>query len=273
LPIPPDAWDTQFHVFGPQDRYPYAANRHYTPPTATLEDYFRLLAHLGIERGVCVHPNTHGSDNAVTLNAVRRGEGRVVGVVKLDAAATLPMLREMHRQGVRGIRFAFNPQHGGTFDERLFARSAGWAGELGWSVAIHCAPQALAPLAELLARAPCSIVIDHMGRVDPAGGLDQAPVRALLDLAALPHIWVRLSGADRITRSGPPYADVVPLARSLITAAPERMIWGTDWPHSGYFDEHQMPDDTDLLELLGACATPEQVRRILVENPARLFGN
>lgn len=273
LQAPRGGWDTQFHVFGPPERFPYAPTRRYSPPTATLEQYLALLDHLGLERAVCVHPNTHGTDNAVTLDAIRRSQGRVVGVVKLDETANISTLRAMHREGIRGVRFAFNPHHGGTFDEALFRRVAGWAGDLGWSVAIHCAPEDLVRLADLLARAPAHVVVDHMGRVDPAQGLEQEPFRTLLDLARLAHVWVRISGADRISRFGSPFTDVTHLARALVEAAPDRIVWGTDWPHSGYFDQTRMPDDAELLDLLLAWV-PDEVarRRILVDSPSRLFG-
>tara|TARA_Y100001960_G_C14754489_1_gene870456 strand:- start:1092 stop:1793 length:702 start_codon:yes stop_codon:yes gene_type:complete len=228
---------------------------------------------LGIERGVVVHPNLHGPDNAVTLDAIARSDGRFVGIVKLEATRTLEELKHLHTLGVRGVRFAFNPQHGGTFDAALFDRSANWCGDLGWQIEIHSAPDDLIELAEKLARAQVPIVIDHMGRVDVSLGTDQEPFRVLLDLLRENHIWVKLTGADRISKTGSPYDDVIPFAQALIAAAPDRMIWGTDWPHSAYFDASKMPNDGDLMNLLSAFVPNTAVRdKILVENAARLFG-
>ena len=270
---PPGTCDTHFHVFGPSDKFPYAVNRKYTPPDSPLEDYFVLMEALGIERGVVVHPNLHGSDNAVTLDAIARSDGRFLGIVKLEATGTFEELKHLNTLGVRGVRFAFNPQHGGTFDSELFDRTAGWCAELGWQIELHSAPEDLVALAERLARADIPIVIDHMGRVDVSLGTDQEPFRVLLDLVGEDHIWVKLTGADRITKAGPPYDDVVPFARALIDAAPDRMVWGSDWPHSAYFDPTKMPNDGVLTNLLLDFAPDAAVRdKILVNNAARLFG-
>jgi predicted TIM-barrel fold metal-dependent hydrolase len=130
----------------------------------------------------------------------------------------------------------------------------------------------LPALAETISRMPVPVVIDHMARIDPAKGLEQPPCQVLVELARLDHVWVKLTGADRITRAGPPYTDVVPFAQALLDAAPDRMIWGTDWPHSGYFDAARMPDDVALVELTRTFAPDAQLhRRLLVDNPRRLF--
>jgi predicted TIM-barrel fold metal-dependent hydrolase len=270
---PSGTCDTHFHIFGPSDRFPYGPNRKYTPPDSPLEDYFDLMDVLGIERGVVVHPNLHGPDNAVTLDAIARSDGRFLGIVKLEATATFEELKHLHTLGVRGVRFAFNPQHGGTFDSALFDRTAGWCTNLGWQIEIHSAPDDLVELAEKLARAQVPIVIDHMGRVDVSLGTDQEPFRVLLDLVRENHIWVKLTGADRVTKSGAPYDDVVPFAKALVAAAPDRMIWGTDWPHSAYFDASKMPNDGILMNLLRSFVPDSALRdKILVENAASLFG-
>lgn len=271
--VPVGTCDTHFHIFGPSGRFAYGPNRKYTPPDSPLEDYFVLMEALGIERGVVVHPNLHGPDNAVTLDAIARSDGRFLGIVKLEASGTFEELKHLHTLGVRGVRFAFNPQHGGTFDAEHFDRTSGWCAELGWQIELHSAPDDLIGLADRLARADIPIVIDHLGRVDVSLGLDQEPFRVLLDLAREDHIWVKLTGADRITKAGPPYDDVVPFARALIDVAPDRMVWGTDWPHSAYFDPAKMPNDGVLMNLLPEFAPEEGVRnKILVDNAARLFG-
>jgi predicted TIM-barrel fold metal-dependent hydrolase len=270
--LPPGTWDTHFHVFGPLDRFPYAVNRKYTPPPAPLPAYLALAQRLGIARGVCVHPNLHGDDNAVTLDAMQRSSGQLLGMIKASERLSLAQLREMDAAGVRGVRFAFNPQHGGALDAELLDRFASWAEELRWCIDFHMAPDDLEPLVPRLSTLTIPLVIDHFARVDPAHGVNQRPFRVLLDLVRRDHVWVKLSGADRISRIGPPYADVVPFARALIAAAPTRVLWGTDWPHTGYFDSNRMPRDVALADLVFDFAPSEDDRmRLLVDNPKALF--
>jgi predicted TIM-barrel fold metal-dependent hydrolase len=272
ITLPKGSWDTHFHVFGPTSRFPYAAKRKYTPPSSPLEDYLVLTQRLGIDRGVCVHPNLHGPDNSVTFDAVARSDGRFLCIVKVDKDITLAQLREMKRKGTCGVRFAFNPQHGGELDIELFERVVDWCGELGWCVNLHMASSHLPVLADRLQRLKVPTLIDHFARIDPSKGIDQPEFKILLALMKEPHMWVKLTGADRITKAGPPYSDVVPFARALIDLAPDRLIWGTDWPHSGYFEQSRMPNDGDLVNLLLDFAPSEETRkRILVDNPSRLF--
>ena len=270
--LPRGTWDTHFHVFGPLDRFAYATNRKYTPPPAPLEAYFALAERLGISRAVCVHPNVHGPDNAVTLDALQRSNGRLLGIVKASDRLSIAQLREMDAAGVRGVRFAFNPQHGGELDSALLDQFASWAEDLRWCIDFHLAPADLEPLVPRLSTLGVPVIIDHFARIDPARGVDQRPFRVLLDLLRRDHVWVKLSGADRISRTGPPYGDVVPFARALIAAAPTRVIWGTDWPHSGYFDSARMPHDAALADLVFDFAPREADRiRLLVDNANALF--
>lgn len=271
-PLPAGTWDTHFHVFGPLDRFPYAVERKYTPPEAPFDAYIALAQRLGISRAVCVHPNVHGPDSAVTLDALRRANSRFAGIIKASEHLSFGDLREMDTAGVRGVRFAFNPEHGGELDETLFALFASWAAELRWCIDLHMAPDDLDVLAPRLAKLSVPVLIDHFARIDPVKGIEQRPFRVLLELVGHGNVWVKLSGADRISRTGPPYADVVPFARALIAAAPTRMLWGTDWPHSGYFDRARMPDDAALADLIFDFAPNEADRmRLLVENPKALF--
>lgn len=271
--LPPGAWDTHFHVLGPQSRFPYALTRKYTPPDATLQACLAMHKDLGIAHGLVVHANTHGFDNAVDLDAVARSDGRYLAVVRLDATATRSGCERLHERGARGVRFAFNPQHGGTLDLAVFDHVLACIEGLGWFVELHFDGGALPGLKDWLAAIPATVVIDHMGRVDPALGVDQPPFAALLELVRRDNIWVKLSGADRLTRTGPPYADVAPFARRLIEVAEERMLWGSDWPHTGVFDPVKMPDDGGLLDALFAFAPDAAVRQnILVANPRRLLG-
>ena len=271
--MPEGAWDTHFHVLGPQARFPYSKTRKYTPPDAPLDACLRMHDALGIARGLVVHANTHGFDNAVDLDAVARSGGRYLAVVRLDATATREGCEALHAQGARGVRFAFNPQHGGALDLAVFDHVLACIEGLGWFVELHFEGAALPGLRDWLAAIPATVVIDHLGRINPALGLAQEPFKVLAELSARDNVWIKLSGADRLTKSGAPYADVVPFAHRLVEIAPGRMLWGSDWPHTGVFDAARMPDDGSLVDALFEFAPDETLRRkILVDNPRRLLG-
>jgi predicted TIM-barrel fold metal-dependent hydrolase len=267
---PAGACDAHCHVFGPADRFPFAPDRRYTPPDAGSEDLARLHRRLGLSRAVVVQASCHGTDNAALLDALRRGDGRRAGVAMIGDAASDAELDELHEAGVRGARVNFVAHLGGAPDRAGVERTAARLADRGWHLVCHFDAADLATWSPLLDRLPCPYVIDHMGRVDAAAGVDQPPFRALLTLAADDRCWIKLSGADRLTADGPPpYDDVVPFARALIAAAPDRLLWGTDWPHPNV---RHMPDDGDLVDLLAAFAPDEATRdRILVDNPARLY--
>jgi len=273
IQVPPGAWDTHFHVLGPQARFPYSPKRKYTPPDAPLDQTLAFHDALGIARGVVVHANTHGFDNAVDLDAVARSKGRYLAVVRLDGGATLAGCEALHAKGARGVRFAFNPQHGGELDRKVFDHVLGCIRGLDWFVELHFEGAALPDLRDWLAAIPATVVVDHIGRVDPARGVDQAPFRALLELARRDNVWIKLSGADRLTRGvDGSYADVAPFAHRLLEIAPERLVWGSDWPHTGVFDAARMPDDGALLDALERLVPdPALRRRVLVDNPERLL--
>ena len=273
IQVPPGAWDTHFHVLGPQARFPYSPKRKYTPPDAPLDQTLAFHDALGIARGVVVHANTHGFDNAVDLDAVARSKGRYLAVVRLDGSATPAGCEALHAKGARGVRFAFNPQHGGELDRKVFDHVLGCIRGLDWFVELHFEGAALPDLRDWLAAIPATVVVDHIGRVDPARGVDQAPFRALLALARRDNVWIKLSGADRLTRGvDGSYADVAPFAHRLLEIAPERLVWGSDWPHTGVFDAARMPDDGALLDALERLVPdPALRRRVLVDNPERLL--
>ena len=273
IQVPPGAWDTHFHVLGPQARFPYSPKRKYTPPDAPLDQALAFHDALGIARGVVVHANTHGFDNAVDLDAVARSKGRYLAVVRLDGSATPAGCEALHAKGARGVRFAFNPQHGGELDRKVFDHVLGCIRGLDWFVELHFEGAALPDLRDWLAAIPATVVVDHIGRVDPARGVDQAPFRALLELARRDNVWIKLSGADRLTRGvDGSYADVAPFAHRLLEIAPERLVWGSDWPHTGVFDAARMPDDGALLDALERLVPDPALRqRVLVDNPERLL--
>lgn len=270
--LPEGAWDTHFHVLGPQARFPYSPKRKYTPPDAPLASALALHDALGIAHGLVVHANTHGFDNSVDLDAVAQSGGRYLAVVRLDASTTPQGCEALHAAGSRGVRFAFNPQHGGELDRSVFDHVLRCIRGLGWFVELHFDGSALPGLRNWLASIPATVVIDHIGRIDPSLGVDQEPFRVLLELARRDNVWIKLSGADRLTRQPGSYDDVVPFAHDLLRIAPERLLWGSDWPHTGVFDRARIPDDGGLVDALARLVPDETLRRkVLVDNPERLL--
>lgn len=268
---PEGACDSHCHVFGPADRFPFAADRSYTPPDAGVEDLLALQETLGLSRAVLVQASCHGTDNTAVLDALRRGQGRFAGVAMIDDSHTRDDLEEMHDAGVRGIRFNFVRHLGGRPDLEEMGRLIARVAPLGWHLDLHFDAADFADYSDLLGDMAVPFIIDHMARVKTASGLNQPAFAFLVDLLqANPRAWVKISGAERISSDGrPPYDDVVPFARALIEAAPDRVLWGTDWPHPNV---RHMPDDGDLVDLLADFAPDEATRnRILVDNPQTLY--
>lgn len=267
---PAGACDAHCHVFGPADRFPFAANRAYTPPDSGIDAFEALQDRLGLSRAVFVQASCHGTDNAAMVDALQRGNGRYAGVAMIDERFDDAAIRELHEAGVRGTRFNFVAHLGGAPDLDVFWRIVDRVAPLGWHIVLHFDAKDLPAHAELLDRMPCPFVIDHMARVPVTDGLDQEPFQALLALMADERAWVKISGAERLTADGPPpYDDVAPFAQALIAAAPDRILWGTDWPHPNV---RHMPDDGDLVDLMTSFAPDEATRtKILVDNPERLY--
>lgn len=267
---PPGACDAHCHVFGPADRFPFAPNRTYTPPDSGYEELIELQDRLGLSRAVLVQASCHGTDNSAMIDALERGEGRFAGVAMIDDSHDEDDLDSMHAAGVRGIRFNFVGHLGGSPDIDMFWRLVERAAPRGWHLELHFDAEDLPGQRDLLSDLPIPFIVDHMARVRAERGLDQLPFMTLLEiLSGNENAWVKISGAERITRGPPPYDDVVPFGRALIDTAPRRVLWGTDWPHPNV---GQMPDDGDLVDLLFDFAPDEETRnRILVENPKRLY--
>lgn len=276
---PPNSCDTHFHIFGPPEQFPFAPTRQYTPPAAPLEHYLHVTAVIGISRGVVVQPSVHGLDNTVTLEAIKKSNGRFLGVARIDDKTTKDELQRLRDAGIRGVRFNLLNRPQGNVKLDVFDRTLERAAQLGWSVDLHIDPKNLLEQEKRIRALPTAVVIDHMARVNPAEGLEQPAFQLLLDLLKDQKFWVKVTGADKLCRSdvhsyfGLPFVDVIPFARALIAAAPNRIIWGTDWPHSNNFAPGKTPNDGDLLELLAQFAPDEATRRkILVDNPAALYG-
>jgi len=270
LKAPPGAVDTHFHVFGPTTRYPYTPARSYTPPEAPLSRYRGLLGRLGIDRAVIVHPSVHGTDNRVTLDALAASGDWMRGVAVVDETVSEAALREMHDHGVRGLRINVLFKGGVGFDAAR--RLADRIKDLGWHLQFLIDVSQTPGFARELAALPVDSVVDHMGHMSTAKGVDHPAFQDLLALLREGRTWVKLSGAYRITQEREaPYGDVMPFAQALVAANPDRMLWATDWPHPAV--TIPMPDDAALLDMLGDWVPEAATRRkILVDNPARLYG-
>jgi 2-pyrone-4,6-dicarboxylate lactonase len=268
---PPLACDAHCHVFGPAAKFPYAADAPYWPPDSPFEALQKLHAILGIERAVIVHASCHGADMRVTLDAIARAGGSYRGTAIIDESYTEKDFQRMHDGGVRGVRFNFVQHLGGRPDMAFFQKTVARVQDMGWHLILHLDAQDLVELDAVFKKVPVPMVIDHMGRVKAADGLEQPAFKVLLEWMKNERFWVKVCGAERVSSNGPPFTDAVPFARALIDAAPERILWGTDWPHPNV-GKH-MPNDGDLVDLFARMAPEEALqRRILVENPARLYG-
>src|SRR5215471_10048901 len=257
---PPGAVDAHCHVFGPGDTFPYAPERKYTPVDAGKERLFALRDFLGFERNVIVQATCHGADNSALVDALLAAGDRARGVATVRAGVARAELADLHAAGVRGIRFNF------------VLRLAEAVAELGWHIVVYFEAPDLAERWQLFTSLPTTVVVDHMGRPDvsqPVDGPDFA--RFIRFMRENGNVWSKVSGAERLSVSGPPdYADVVPFARHVVETFPGRVIWGTDWPHPNM--KSHMPDDGNLVDLIPRIAPAEdQQRRLLVDNPMRLY--
>jgi len=269
---PPKSCDTQAHVFGPASRFPYAEGRGYTPPDCPVDHFIRLLDRLGLERGVIVHGSAHGSDNRVTLDGIASYPDRLRGVAVIAPDASDGELDALAAGGIRGIRFTtmLKGALGTDHLERMAERVRG----LGWHLVVHVdQAREITELAPRLRRLGMNVVIDHLGRVRGGQGVDHPGFRSLLDLLRTTETcWVKISSWYRLSDQGPPYDDMTPLAKALIEARPDRVIWGSNWPHP-ILSEGAMTNDGDLLDQFMAWAGDDATRQqILVDNPAALYG-
>lgn len=268
--LPDGACDAHCHVFGPAHRFPFAEGRTYTPPDSGVDRFRVLQDRLGLSRAVFVQASCHGTDNRAMLDALEQGAGRYAGVAMIDPSFGEADIARLHEAGVRGTRFNFVAHLGGPPDLDEFWSIVRRVAPFGWHVVLHFDSNDIPRYSTLLHRMPCPYVIDHMGRVSTSDGLGHPAFQSLLRLMEDDRAWVKISGAERLTAGGaPPYDDVVPFARALIDAAPDRVLWGTDWPHPNVL---HMPDDGDLVDLLASYAPDDAtLHRILVSNPETLY--
>ena len=282
--VPEGACDCHMHVFGAIERYPPAARRAYTPRPAPLAQWRALAARLGFSRVVLVQPSAYGTDNRCMVDALGEMGGAARGVAVIDEDAPAALLDDLHAAGVRGIRFNLKTLGDGDAAalRRRLMRVGERIGPLGWHVQIYADLAMIAAAEDAIRAAPVPVVLDHMGGARAAPGPAQEGFRALLDLLGSGKCWVKLSGAYRVSDAAPSFADATPIARALVAANRDNLVWGTDWPHIGGHAEAApaMPPDVvyrdldagHLLDLLAEASGDEaNFRRILVDNPARLY--
>ena len=268
LKLPQGACDAHVHVFGPRAKFPYGGS--YVPSDAPKELLFTRHRFLGIERCVIVHSAAHGFDLSATANAIAVKGGSYLGVALMPVDVPEAELKRRDAQGFRGVRFHYMDHlgKGPPIDDVI--TFAGRLAPIGWHLQIHLAAEHIAGLTPALKRSPVPVVIDHMGRIDASRGLDQEPFRNLLKLMEDTKFWVKVSGVERASRQGPPYADAVPFARKLVAEFGDRCVWGTDFPHPNL--DGPIPNDGLLVDLLMQMApTPGELKALLVDNPQRFY--
>jgi 2-pyrone-4,6-dicarboxylate lactonase len=269
---PAGAVDAHCHVFGPGNRFPYSENRKYTPCDAPKEKLWALRDYLGFERNVIVQATCHGSDNRALVDALISSNGRARGVATVTRDISDAELNELNSAGVRGVRFNFVKRLVDALPTDELVEIADRIRHLDWHVVIYFEPEDLPEYYDFFTALPTTVVVDHMGRpdvsLDPAGEAFGLFLRLMGDND---NFWCKVSCPDRLSTSGPPdYADVVPFARCIVETFPDRVLWGTDWPHPNL--KSHMPDDGKLVDFVPKIATTAELqRKLLVDNPVRLY--
>ncbi|MFN3387900.1 MAG: amidohydrolase family protein [Allosphingosinicella sp.] len=268
---PPGAVDAHCHVFGPADRFPFSPKAKYIPDDAGPEPLFALRARLGFSRSVVVQASCHGTDNAATLDAIARSNGTARGVAVVDPAIADAELERLHAGGMRGIRFNFLKRLVDDAPKDRFLEIARRIAPLGWHVVVYFEADILEELRPFLDAIPTLLVIDHMGRPDVSQGPDGPDMRAFRALLrSRPDIWFKATCPDRLSRQGPPWDDFAAAVCPLVEDYPDRVLWGTDWPHPNM--QHAIPDDGALVDMIPRIAPSEALqRKLLVDNPMRLY--
>lgn len=276
--LPPGACDTHAHIFGPPDLFPYADDRRYTPPAAPIEHYRNMQKITGLSRAVFVTPTAHGYDNGVILNAIAELGDAARGIANIDESFDDKALDALAEGGMRGARFHLMDDRPGS-EEHLSAHLPVLQ-KRGWVLDLHIDPIDLINHEAYIRALPTQTIIDHMARVRGADGVQQPAFKLLLNLLKDDRFWVKLCSFDKISKvpkahveGSLPFMDMVPFAQAVVAVAPDRVIWGTDWPHGNTFTPGRVPNEGDLLDILALIAPEDSLRkRILVDNPARLFG-
>lgn len=277
--VPEGAVDAHCHVFGPGDEFPFAPERKYTPCDASKRQLYALRDHLGFARNVVVQATCHGADNRAMVDALGSSGGKARGVATVKRSVTDVELQTMHSVGVRGVRFNFVKRLVDFTPKEELLEIASRIALLGWHVVIYFEAVDLPELWDFFTSLPTTVVVDHMGRPDVSKGVESAEF-ALFEKFMLEHknVWSKVSCPERLSTSGPAalngeqnaYRDVIPFAKRIVESFPDRVLWGTDWPHPNLKDH--MPDDGLLVDFIPHIATtPELQHLLLVDNPMRLY--
>jgi len=277
--LPPNAVDAHCHVFGPGEQFPYAPERKYTPCDASCEQLFALRDHLGFARNVIVQATCHGADNRALVDALQRANGNAKGIATVKRGIGEQELQALHDAGVRGVRFNFVKRLVDFTPKDELMEIANRVAKLGWQVVIYFEAVDLPELWDFFTALPTTVVVDHMGRPDVTKPVDGPEFALFLEfMREHPNVWSKVTCPERLSVSGPPalngernaYRDVVPFARRIVEEFPDRVLWGTDWPHPNL--KGHMPDDGLLVDFIPHIAvTAESQRKLLVDNPMRLY--
>ncbi|MEM7240910.1 MAG: amidohydrolase family protein [Pseudomonadota bacterium] len=272
--IPPaGAVDAHCHIFGPEDVFPYAPERKYTPCTGSKDDLFALRDFLGFERNVIVQASCHGRLNDALLDGLRSAGDLARGIAVVDDTISAEALQDMDAAGVRGVRFNFvrrlvDPKPRAYY-EAIIEKIA----PLGWHIIVYIEAADFADQIPFLESLPVTVVFDHMARPDISKGVEHVEFKRFIDLLENEKFWTKVSCPERLTRQGGShenYSDVVPFMKTLVDLYPDRVLWGTDWPHPNM--KSHMPDDGQLVEMIPLIAdTKEKQHKLLVDNPMRLY--
>jgi len=270
--VPAGAVDAHCHVFGPAAQFPFAAERKYTPCDASKSQLFALRDHLGFARNVIVQATCHGNDNSALVDALVHSQGRARGVASVRRSISDAELQRLHAAGVRGVRFNFLKRLVDFTPKDELLEIAGRIAPLGWQVVVYFEAQDLPELWDFFTALPATVVVDHMGRPDVTKPVDGPEFALFIELMREhANIWSKVSCPERLSKSAPPeYDDVVPFARRIVETFPDRVLWGTDWPHPNL--KNHMPDDGKLVDFIPRIATTAELQqKLLVDNPMRLY--
>jgi 2-pyrone-4,6-dicarboxylate lactonase len=269
--LPKGAVDAHCHVFGPAADFPFAKERKYTPCDAGKDELFALRDHLGFSRNVIVQATCHGRDNSALIDALKSANDLARGIVSVGPDITEAELTDMDAAGVRGVRFNFVKRLVDDTPKSVFLGIADKIKSLGWHIVVYFEAADLEELVPFLKQLPTTIVVDHMGRPDVTKGVDHPDFHRFINLMAdNENIWSKVTCPERLSPSGPPYDDVIPFATRIVDLFPDRVLWGTDWPHPNM--KSHMPDDGQLVEFIPKIA-PEQDKqqKLLIDNPMKLY--
>ena len=269
--LPKGAVDAHCHVFGPAADFPFAPERKYTPCDAGKAELYALRDHLGFERSVIVQATCHGKDNRAMMDACRSAGDLARGIASVGADITEAEIREMHEAGVRGVRFNFVKRLVDDTPKDVFLAIANKIKDFGWHIVVYFEAQDLEEIEPFLKQLPTTVVVDHMGRPDVSKGVDHSDFQRFIRLMEEnDNIWSKVTCPERLSQQGPPYDDVVAYCAEIVARFPDRVLWGTDWPHPNM--KSHMPDDGALVDFIPRIApTKEQQQQLLVDNPMRLY--